>query len=328
MGVLDSITDFFGFTDSDADQPSSSSTVIQGTDIPDYLKTFTQEQLDLIDELSKQAYVAPSISGIADFDPQQVAAMQAAKDYYGREGGTEAAQAASGALGNLTALADQRITDAGALDPFMNQFLDPMRDEIDRATQISQMRADAAAVKPGGYSAFGGNRRGLTTAAIEGEGIRQKAGLQREAFDRAMNSYYKDLAARGTAASAAMGGASNLQNLVGKDFGGQFLFGGYNQAMDQAKINETLARERDERDYAFKMADFRQGGLTNLPYGQTVTKSTDAYSPSTAGFATGAGNIGSAIAGIGSFFTPTVVPGGVTQPSSASGWSNLLKIFN
>jgi len=325
MGILTDITDFLGFTDSDEGQPSSTTTVVKGETIPEYLENFTKEQLELIDEISKQPYQAPSISGIADFDPEQKAALDAAKDYYGAEGGTEAYKAASGALENLTALADQRITDEGALDPFMNIYLDPMREEIDRAYEQSQMKADAAALGPGGYSAFGGDRRGIVEAELRGDAMRQKADLQRQAFDRAVGNYYKDMAARGTGASAAMSGAGSLQNLVGKDLGGQFMFGGYNQAMEQAKIDEILAREKAERDWPFKIADFRQSGLTNIPYGSTVTQTTDAYTPSDAGFMTGLGNIGSVASGIGSFFTPTAVTGGGSTPSPASGWSNLWK---
>ena len=322
MGYLSDITDFLGFTDSDEGQPSSTTTVVKGESIPQYLQDFSEEQLDLIDKISKQPYEPPSISGIADFDPEQIAAMDAAKDYYGAEGGTEAYKAASGALGNLTGLADQRITDEGALDPFMNMYLDPMRDEIDRAYEVSQNKADAAAVSSG---AFGGSRRGVVEAELLGNSMRQKANLQKEAFDTAVNNYYKDMAVRGQAAGSAMTGAGNLQNLVGKDLGGQFMFGGYGQAMDQAKINEILQREKDKRDNPFKMADFRQSGLTNIPYGSTVTQTTDAYTPSDAGFMTGLGNIGSVASGIGSFFTPTAVAGGGTTPAPSTGWSNLLK---
>ena len=322
MGYLSDITDFLGFTDSDEGQPSSTTTVVKGESIPQYLQDFSEEQLDLIDKISKQPYEAPSISGIAGFDPEQIAAMDAAKDYYGAEGGTEAYKAASGALGNLTGLADQRITDEGALDPFMNMYLDPMRDEIDRAYEISQNKADAAAAASG---AFGGSRRGVVEAELLGNSMRQKANLQKEAFDTAVNNYYKDMAVRGQAAGSAMTGAGNLQNLVGKDLGGQFMFGGYGQAMEQAKINEILQREKDKRDNPFKMADFRQSGLTNIPYGSTVTQTTDAYTPSDAGFMTGLGNIGSVASGIGSFFTPTAVAGGGTTPAPSTGWSNLLK---
>jgi hypothetical protein len=325
MGYLRDVTDFIGFTDSDEGEPSSTTTVVKDESIPQYLEDFSKEQLDLIDKLSKQPYEEPSISGIAGFDDEQIAALDAAKDYYGTEGGTEAYKAGSGALGNLTALADQRITDEGALDPFMNMYLDPARAEIDRAYEISQNKADAAALGPGGYSAFGGDRRGVVDAELLGNVVRQKAGLQKDAFDTAVNNYYKDMTVRGQAAGAAMTGAGSLQNLKGKDLGGQFMFGGYNQAMEQAKINELLQREKDARDNPFKMADFRQGALTGIPYGTSVTQTTDAYTPSDAGFMTGLGNIGSVASGIGNFFTPTASAGGGTTPSAASGWSNLYK---
>jgi hypothetical protein len=332
MGWLRDFTDAIGFTEPDrSDEVVQSTVTSSGTEIPEYLETFSKEQLELIDTLSKTPYKPPSLTGdaaIAGFTTEQQAAMDAAKDYYGKEGGTEAYQAASGALSNLSALADQRITDDGALTPFMNQYLDPMREEIDRAYQKSQMEADAQAMGPGGYSAFGSNRRGIVEGELRGDAIRQKADLQRQAFDRAVTNYQKDAALRGQAASSAMTGAGALQSLVGKDLGGQFMFGGYQQAMDQAKIDQQLAEERDKRDYGFKMADFRQGGLTNIPYGSTVTNTADVYgSPGGTSFMTGLGNVGGVIGGIGEFFaTPSSgnTPGG----SPASGWSNFMKNFS
>ena len=327
MGWLRDFTDAIGFT-----QPDRSDEVIQqtvtstGTEIPEYLETFSKEQLELIDTLSKTPYKPPSITGadaIAGFTDEQQAALDAAATYYGTEGGTEAYKAASGALSNLSALADQRMTDEGALTPFMNQYLDPMREEIDRAYQQSQMEADAKAMGPSGYSAFGSNRRGIVEGELRGDAIRQNADLQRQAFDRAVTNSQRDAALRGQAASSAMEGAGSLQSLIGKDLGGQFMFGGYQQAMDQALIDQQLAEERDKRDYGFKMADFRQGGLTNIPYGTTVTRSADVYgSPGGTSLMTGLGNGGGVIGGIGEFFAePASGKGG----SPASGWSNFMK---
>ena len=332
MGWLRDFTDAIGFTEPDrSDEVVKSTVTTSGTSIPDYLENFSKEQLELIDTLSKTPYKPPSLTGdaaIAGFTDEQQAAMDAAATYYGTEGGTEAYQAASGALSTLSDLADASITDEGALTPFMNQYLDPMRGEIDRAYQQSQMEADAKAMGPGGYSAFGSNRRGIVEGELRGDAIRQKADLQRQAFDRAVTNYQKDAALRGQAASSAMTGAGALQSLMGKDLGGQFMFGGYQQAMDQAKIDQQLAEERDQRDYGFKMADFRQGGLTNLPYGTTVTNSADIYgSPGGTSFMTGLGNVGGVIGGIGEFFaTPSSgnTPGG----SPASGWSNFMKNFS
>ena len=325
MGWIQDFTDMLGFTQPDRSGEVVNQTITtSGTDIPEYLEKFSKEQLELIDRLSQSDYRPASLTGadaIAGFTSEQQAAMDAARDYYGAEGGTEAYQAASGALSNLSGLADQRITDEGALTPFMNQYLDPMREEIDRATQKSLMDEAAKSMTPGGYSAFGGNRRGLVEGSIYGDAIRQKAGLKKDAFDKAVTNYYRDMAIRGQAADSAMRGAGSLQNLVGKDHAGQFAFGGYQQAMDQAIIDQKLAEEKAERDWGFKMADFRQGGLTNLPYGTTVTQTQDTYgSPGGTSFMTGLGNVGGVIGGIGEFFAEPAKGG-----SPASGWSNLLK---
>ncbi len=69
------------------------------------------------------------------------------------------------------------------------------------------------------------------------------------------------------------------------------------------------------------MADFRQGGLTNIPYGTTVTRSADVYgSPGGTSLMTGLGNVGGVIGGIGEFFAKPE-----TGQSPASGWSNFMK---
>jgi len=317
----DDFMEDLGFKEPDRSGEVQTSTVTsKGTTIPEYLETFSKEQLDLIDRLSKSEYRDPSVSGIAGFTDDQRAALDAASDYYGAEGGTDAYKAASGALSDLSGLSGQRITDEGALTPFMNQYLDPMREEIDRAYEQAQIKADAGAMGPGGYSAFGNTRRGLVQSNLLGEGMRQKGLLQADAFNKAVSNYYKDMAARGTAAGATMTGAKDVQNIKGKDFGGQFLFGGYEQAMNQAELDEKLAREKAERDWGFKMADFRQGGLTNLPYGTTVTQTSDVFGgPGGNTFMSGLGGLGTVASGIGSFFA---TPAGTGQ-SPAQGWGNL-----
>lgn len=321
MSYIDDFLEMLGFKEPDRSGEVINQTITTtGEKIPQYLEDFSKDQLELIDRLSLADYQAPSETGVAALDPEQIAALKTAKDYYGAEGGTEAYKAASGALSNLSALSDQRMTDEGALTPFMNQFLDPMREEIDRATQISQIEAASKATGSGGYSAFGGNRRGLVEGSIAGEGIRAKAGLQAKAFDRAVENYRKDQAMRGVAAGAAMEGAGNLQSLVGKDIGGQFLTGGYQQAHDQAKIDERLTREKEKRDWAYKMADFRQGGLSGIPYGKMSTTTADTYGGAGGNtFMTGIGNLGSVASGIGNFYA---TPSGGGQ-SPATGWSNL-----
>ncbi len=315
MGWLSDAWDWITGED-DEDQKT---VVSSSTDIPDYLKTFTEEQIDLIDQLSKKDFEYPSKEAVVDFTPEQQAALTAAQDYYGAEGGTDAYKAAAGALTNLGDLAGQRITDAGALDPFMNQYLDPMRAEIDRSYGEAQIAADASAL---GAGAFGGNRRGIVEAELRGDAMRQKADLQRQAFDRAVDNYYKDMKERGRLGQVAMMGAGNLQNIKGKDLGAQFTYGGYDQAMEQAKRDAELRREQDARDWAFKMADFRQGAFSNLPYGQTVTR-TGTYDEGGGGFLQGLGNIGGVASGIGNFFATPSGGGG----SPASGWSNMWNSF-
>ena len=321
MSWIDSLLEFTGFKEPDRSQEAQTTVRTSGTTVPDYLDEFAREQIQLVDQLSQQAYRPPSVSGVSPFTPGQVGALGRAEEYYGAPGGTEAGIAASGALQNLTGLAGQRITDPGALTPFMNPYLDALGGEIDRAAQQAQIAADARAMGSQGYSAFGGNRRGIVEGQIADSVIRQKADLQRQAFDRAVPNYFKDLAARGVAAESALGGATNLAALTGRELGAGLTYGGAQQAQNQAQLSDLLRTEKAEINWPFQMADVRQGALANLPYGKTVTEATDVFGgPGGYTPMTGLGNIASIASGIGNFFA---TPSGTGAQSPAQGWGNL-----
>jgi hypothetical protein len=297
------ISDLLGFGGDDNDT-SGTQTIVQRNEIPPYLTEFSKEQLGFAKELAQTPF-APAPGGlVAPFSADQQAAFQAAR---ANQGIADPYFAAAGSTMADVAGADFRTADIAG---YSNPYLDPMRETINRSYDVAQTQADARAVQAG---AFGGSRRGIYDAELQGQRGRALGDLERQAYDKAQQAYRDDQKAQLAGGMALQGLGTEVQAARGRDVGQLALYGGQQQQLAQATADVNYDQFMREYEHPFQMFNVRQSALSGLPYSQTTARDTTA--PTGNVLAQNLGAAANVVGGIGNFFA---APGGGGQ-SAAQG---------
>jgi len=187
-------------------------------------------------------------------------------------------------LSNLTIPTDmmkaytpRSFTDEGIatkyMNPFLEQVLEPQRAEAERAAGIKRLETLGRFTRPGGASAFGGDRQ----AIMEAEGERNLATL----LDKITGEGYKnayDVAAKlfGTEEDRAL-----LANRQAQDYGlaalkQQAAAGETQRAIESEGIKADIAQFEKELQDPQKKMEFISGILKTLPISTTNKTYQDA----------------------------------------------------
>lgn len=161
------------------------------------------------------------------------------------------------------------------MNPYLEAALQPQLAEMNRQAQMKRMEDAARLTKAGAY---GGGRQ----AVMESEGNRNLLDLQRKAlgegyataYDKAMGQFNTQQqremeAQKATEASRQFGGEfglKSLQNLAN--------LGATQRDIEQAGIAADIGQFEEQRDYAYKMPQYKLNLLQGLPIG-AQTSSTD-----------------------------------------------------
>ena len=163
------------------------------------------------------------------------------------------------------------------MNPYLNAVLTPQLQEMRRQAGITQMGNNAQATQAG---AFGGARQGIMGAENQrnlSNNINTAIGTgYANAYDKGMGQFNTEQGQQKTLADMMYGAGANERAI--------------NQEGITADYNEFLT----QRDYPMKQVQFEQSMLQGLP---TSTVTNTAAQTSTAG------NIASAVGGLGSLFT-------------------------
>ena len=235
-GTLNSVTglrqyDFFGGDDDPAPQPSSTSTVRQVSDLPEYFKPYAEKLLATTEAVYDKPYVAYEGARLADIDPAQLAALSGIEDMFTVDTGETDADGKPirkfqlpGAADmqeakDLSAKASAQFSDMAPEDfqdkymsPYQRAVTDIQKREFEKkARQQEQQRASIAA-KAG---AMGGSRdvleRMLGDESMQrGLSDIEATGLQ-AAYDKGMQAFRDDQTAARTGAGQLAGFAQQEQ---------------------------------------------------------------------------------------------------------------------
>lgn len=161
------------------------------------------------------------------------------------------------------------------MNPYLEAALQPQLAEMNRQAQMKRMEDAARLTKAGAY---GGGRQ----AVMEAEGNRNLLDLQRKAlgegyataYDKAMGQFNTQQqremeAQKATEASRQFGGEFGLKSL-----GMLSDFGKTQRDIEQAGIAADIGQFEEQRDYAYKMPQYKLNLLQGLPIG-AQTSSTD-----------------------------------------------------
>ena len=298
------ISDLLGFGGDD-DEQSGTTTIVQKNEIPGYLTDFSKEQIKFAQDLGTTPFAPAPGDLVAPFNQDQLSAFQGARDMQGISDPYYNAAAASMAS---VANADFRNAD---IQGYMNPYLGPMEESINRGFDIAQTQSDANAVRAG---AFGGNRRGIVDAELGGQRSRALGDLKRQAYGEATQAYNRDLEARLRGGTALQGLGTAAQAATGRDIGMLTAMGGQQQQNAQAIADSNYNQFLREYEHPFQMFNVRQSALSGLPYNKSVAQSTT--TPTGNAWAQNLGATAQVIGGIGGFFAK---PGGEGGQSAAQG---------
>lgn len=152
------------------------------------------------------------------------------------------------------------------MNPYLSAALQPQMEEMQRQADIARL-ADASRLTKAG--AFGGSRQ----AIMESEGRRNLLDAQRKAlgegyasaYDRAMGQFNAE---QGRSLEAQK--ATEASRQYSADFGksaltGLATAGEQQRQIEQAGLDAALAQFEQERDWAYKMPQYKLGLLQGLP---------------------------------------------------------------
>lgn len=230
-GTLNSVTglrqyDFFGGDDDPAPQPSSTSTVRQVSDLPEYFKPYAEKLLATTEAVYDKPYVPYDKERLADIDPAQLAALSGIEDMFTVDTGETDAEgnpirkfqmpgsADIQTAKDLSAKGSAQLADMAPED-FQDKYMSPYQKAVTdiqkreyekKARQQEQQRASMAA-KAG---AMGGSRdvleRMLGDESMQrGLSDIEATGLQ-AAYDKGMQAFRDDQ-------TAARSGAGQLAQI-------------------------------------------------------------------------------------------------------------------
>jgi hypothetical protein len=159
------------------------------------------------------------------------------------------------------------------MNPFLEQVLDPQRKEAERAAGIKRLETLGRFTRPGGASAFGGDRQ----AIMEAEGDRNLATL----LDKITGEGYKNAYDTAAKLFGTEEDRSLLANRQAQDFGlaalkQQLLAGETQRGIESEGIKADIAQFEKEIQDPQKKLEFQQKMFQNLPISTTNRTYQDA----------------------------------------------------
>jgi hypothetical protein len=314
------------------------------TNVPEYAKPYvtnmleaTQQQLFNMDGSGISGFkpYRPYSTNVQDyfagFSPMQQQAQQATAQLQ-TPGQYNVATGLAG-LGALSSLGagqqyNQNITDPARMQAFMSPYqqgvTDVAKNAAVREAQMAQNAQNLGAARQGTY---GGARQTLMQGERERNLLANLSNIQAQgsqaAYDRALQSqqFGSTLGMQGL--GQAIQGAGQLGQLGGQQFGAQKdiiglqnQMGGQQQALEQAKINQSIQDYATAQQYPLMQLGMMSNMLRGLPMQATTTQTYQAApAPITQGLGLLAGAAGAKQAGL-------FAEGGTIKGLASSGVTN------
>jgi hypothetical protein len=293
------------------------------TDIPEWMRPYSQELLAKADALTSTPYQSYGGERVAQFTPLQ-------KTAFGRAEGQQVA----GQIGTATGLAGLAGASSFTAPGTAGQFMSPyMQNVVEMQQRDAQRQADIAGTQRGAQAvragAFGGSRQAIMDAEAgrnlsQQMGDIQTTGLQ-SAFDRAQQQFNAEQANR-LQAGQVLGQLGQQQFGQEMDITGQQAqFGGQQRQATQDILNTQYQDFLNKQRAPYDQLSFMSGIFRGTPMGQTTT-TTDPKASSTSQLV----GLGTAAAGLyGSYLdnqtakTPVRAAGGPVYSYAAGGIASL-----
>lgn len=280
-GLASALVGMFG-TLVDPAQPNTT-TETQLQNLPEYIRPYVERTLGKFEAFANEDYMPYSGPRVADFNQDQLDAMQRYRDMSPTNadqtrGTGIVGEAAQGLLDQAKLRWDQSQADH-YMSPYMQSVVDKEKREAMRDFGEQMTKVNSGAVRAGG---FGGDRHGI----VEAEAYRnlnqhlgdiQTTGLQ-SAYTNAQGQFNADR----TGAVGAYTGAANAGNTLAgigqQAFQNQLAtnqalmgIGNQQQGLTQTGLDIGYQNFTEQRDHPLKQAMIMQSGYQGLPMTNTTT---------------------------------------------------------
>lgn len=294
---------------------ASTETKAQKTELPDYIAPLVGRVLNRAESLSQEQYTPYGGPRVADFNQDQLNAMQAMRNLnpmspYQTQGAGIVGEAAS----QLMRAGGERWNQQAAdqyMSPYIQSVLDVQKRKAmeDYAAQLPVM--DAAAQKAG---AFGGSRHGVVQAEAQKNMNQQLQDIQatglQSAYTNAQGQFNADLSRLPGLYGQAGAMGNTLSGIGQQGFQNQLAInqgimgiGNQQQGLQQQGIDVDYQNFLQQQQHPYSQLDFLRASYGGLPMTQSTTSS---FTPAPTMTQQLIGNM-SAGYGLGGYQTPTTV---------------------
>lgn len=280
-----------GLCSTGTDSVPTSTTVIQGTQIPEWVSQGGQKLFNEASELAKQPYPAYTGARVAPFTADENTGFQLSRDSVG------AWQPYMDSANSQLAAAGETWSPAAAqryMDPYAINVSDIVARKAKEAYDVEKMGQNARAVQAG---AFGGARHGVNDVLgqekyLQTVGDIYTTGLS-NAYDRAGQLFQADRG-RDMEIAKGYGQLGQLgQQMTGTDIANVMATGGQQRQLGQLSLDTAYQDYLNQRQWPYQQVNFALGALSGTPYDKTSTQSSSGQqivqSPSVAGQLAGTG---------------------------------------
>lgn len=286
-----------GFCSSEPEQTPTSTTVVSGTQIPEWVSQGGQELFGQAKSIAKQPYQAYGGQRLAEFSGDENQAFDMARANVG------SFAPFVDKAGSLIDRGTKEWSDETAqqyMSPYAKGVTDIAARELSLQHGKSTLARQGKAVAAG---AFGGDRHGV----VENDYNRQYETALGDTYLKGMGAAYdtaragfeadKRTALEGAGQTASLGQMNTA--LQGIDFNTLLQSGAYQRALAQQGMDIGYQDFREQRDYPYENLNFAIGALSGVPFdkGQTQTTTGTQLTPTPSALGQVAG-LGLAGAGI------------------------------
>ena len=271
-----------------APQPTST-TVVQGTQLPEYIATGGEQLFEQAKQIGRQEYPLFPGPRVAGFSGDENNAFSLARENTGIQ---------TPSLDQSGALIDRgtRKWDSAALDQYINPYQKGVTDvalrDLDTAFQRMRKFRNTDAVSAGAY---GGSRQGIRDSLDDEQYLKSAADLSLRGAQTGYESASQRFDADRRAALAGAGSAMDLgrtQSALGSaDVLNLLQTGGMQRGQDQASLDTAYGDFLEQRNWPYENLNFVLGALTGVPTNKTTSSTTQGqqFFPQASPLAQGAG---------------------------------------
>lgn len=258
-------------------QSSTTSTATQQATLPPAMQAAIDSALGRATQLSSEPFIPYGAPRIANFTPEQVAAMNYGIGQSG--GGQELLDVGASRIAGINGTPTTGQI-AGLMNPYDSLVTENLIRELDRRNAMAGIASNQALVRTG---AFGGGRQGVidSTRAREHERLISDtlASQGAASYDKAINQFNTGNTMSLNSGSALGQLGQARPQVVQNEFQNLYGIGALGQGQNQANLDLAYQDFLEQRQYPFQQLGFLSNIISGTPNAQSSTTTSSTPAP-------------------------------------------------